>query len=110
VVTTSADRPGRARFAHALFQEAFYQRIHRARRGVLHRRAGDALEALFVSSSGTDLPMLAHHFVAALSAGGSPAKAIEYSVATGRLSAEMLAPRGSRQALLERPAGAGVAG
>jgi DNA-binding winged helix-turn-helix (wHTH) protein len=79
------------RFAHALFQEAFYGRLDGTRRSALHRRAGEALEAVLIAPSAADLAALAHHFREALPGGGDPAKAVTASLAAARAAGAMLA-------------------
>lgn len=54
-------RPGYA-FRHPLIQEAIYQQIPDRRRQLLHRRAGDALEALLGGASAAYAADLAWHF------------------------------------------------
>jgi class 3 adenylate cyclase/predicted ATPase len=50
------------RFKHALTQEAAYGGLLRGRRRELHRRTGEALEALFADRIDELSPILAHHF------------------------------------------------
>ena len=68
-------------FAHALVRQAIYQGLGSARRMRLHRRVGEALEAL----GGVDAhpEALAHHFAHA-AADGQSAKAADYALAAGR--------------------------
>ena len=89
-VVTPSGR-GRARFTHALFQEAFYGRLDATRRSALHRRAGEATEAVVVAPAGAELAALAHHFTEALQGGGDAAKAVDYSRAAARAACELLA-------------------
>jgi tetratricopeptide (TPR) repeat protein len=67
------------RFTHAVLQETLYAAVARSRRVHLHRRVGEALEALHASDLEPHLTALAHHFCQALPSGDSE-KAIEYSV------------------------------
>ena len=57
--------PGRLRFAHALIRDTLYDELTPARRLELHRRAGEALEAVYAADLEPHLAELAHHFAAA---------------------------------------------
>ena len=69
---------GRMRFAHALIRDAAYQTLSRARRVDLHRRVGEALEAVHAADLDPHLAELAHHFY---EAGSS--KAVDYASRAG---------------------------
>ena len=56
----------------------------------LHRRAGDALEALYARNLEPHLAELAHHFFAAAAAGAEE-KAIDYALRAGSRAASLLA-------------------
>jgi len=73
--------PGRFRFAHALIRDVLYEAIPAARRVVLHRRTGEALEGLPQDERASRLAELAHHFYLA-PPGGSwrrTSRGIEYA-------------------------------
>jgi DNA-binding SARP family transcriptional activator/tetratricopeptide (TPR) repeat protein len=80
--------PGRYAFAHALVRQAIYEGHSSARRMRLHRRVGEALEAL--PDADASVEALAHHFAEA-AADGQRAKAIGYSLSAGRLATLRLA-------------------
>jgi tetratricopeptide (TPR) repeat protein len=61
---------GRFRFSHTLIRDALYEVIPPARRVVLHRRTGEALETLPEGERATRIAELAHHFYLS-SLGGS---------------------------------------
>ena len=61
-------------FKHALTQEVAYSSVLTERRKALHRRVGEALEALYVDSLDDHIGDLAHHY----SRSDNPSKAIEY--------------------------------
>jgi class 3 adenylate cyclase/Flp pilus assembly protein TadD len=61
-------------FKHALTQEVAYSSVLTERRRTLHRRIGEALEALYVDSLDDHISDLAHHY----SSSDNPSKAIEY--------------------------------
>ncbi len=69
-------------FAHALVRETLYGRLSGARKALLHRRIGDALEHLYGEEHDEHVAELAHHFCAAASA-GDRGKAIAYATRAG---------------------------
>ena len=76
----------RYRFSHALVRQTIYDELSGARRAVLHRRIGEALESLHHGRLDDHLPALAHHFGQATKAGGFGAtrrKALEYAIGAG---------------------------
>src|SRR4029077_21253340 len=82
-VPGSADR---YRFAHALTRDALYGALPAPRRAALHRRAGEALEAVSADESS---PPLAE-FAAQSQAAGDP-RAIRYARAAGDRALALLA-------------------
>src|SRR5581483_6281343 len=78
LVENVPDRPGRYRFVHALVRDALYEDIPAPRRRQLHRRCGEALEA--VTGDERDLPLaeLAASFFAA-----GDARAVQYARRAG---------------------------
>ncbi len=81
---------GSYRFSHALLRDVVYDQIPKLDRDRLHKRIGEALEALHVSDLDSCIPELAFHF--AESAGvGDAGKAIAYCIAAGEQAASRLA-------------------
>ena len=74
---------GRLRFAHALIRDAAYHRVGAIRRVELHRRVGEALEAI----DETGLAELALHF----SAAADTTKALDYARRAGDRALALLA-------------------
>ena len=72
---------GEYAFAHALVRQTIYAGHSLARRARLHRRLGEALEAL--GDTGANVEALAHHFAEA-AADGQTAKAAAYALSAGR--------------------------
>jgi len=89
LVELVADPPVRWRFAHALVREVLYERLPLARRLVLHRRAGEVIEAYFAADLTPHLDELAGHFLQTGPAGA--AKALDYAERAGRHALELLA-------------------
>ena len=88
-----AEVPGttaRLRFAHALIRDTLYDGLTPARRLVLHRSAGEALEALYGRHPEPHLTELAHHFAVAAPA-GDVEKAVAYAQRAGARASELLA-------------------
>jgi DNA-binding SARP family transcriptional activator len=81
---------GRVRFAHALIRDAAYHRLTRSRRVELHRRVGEAIEALHDAELDPHLAELAHHFYEA-AAGGGPDKAVGYARRAGARAVSLFA-------------------
>jgi predicted ATPase len=90
VVTRSKAAIGRYAFAHALIRETLYDDLGAADRVDLHRRIGEALEAVHRADLEPQLAALAHHFSEAAVAGDTE-KAIEYATRAGHRAAENLA-------------------
>ncbi len=68
-------------FAHALVRQTIYRGLSSARRARLHRRVGEALEA--VVDRDANVEALAYHFAEA-AADGQADKAADYALAAGR--------------------------
>jgi DNA-binding SARP family transcriptional activator len=64
VVADLPGAPGRLRFAHVLIRDTLYEGLTTARRVRLHRKAVEALEALYGNEPGPHLAELAHHSIA----------------------------------------------
>src|SRR5436190_17433945 len=82
--------PAKLRFAHALIRDTLYDELTLARRLQLHRRAGEALEAMYAADVESHLAALAHHFFAAAAA-GCEEQAIRYARRAGDRAASQLA-------------------
>lgn len=76
------------RFTHALVRSALYDELSAPRRSQLHRRIGEALEALYADDLDEHLSELAAHFVAADSE--SP-QAVSYSIRAGDRAQQLFA-------------------
>jgi class 3 adenylate cyclase len=81
---------GRFRFAHALVRSTLYDEQRVTRRARLHGRVGEAIEQVHQDDLDAHLGELAHHFERA-SAGGTPAKALEYARRAGDEALRQLA-------------------
>jgi tetratricopeptide (TPR) repeat protein len=77
-IVISTESPGRYRFSHALIRETLYAETPIGERAALHRRVGEGIEILRGTDPDPPVSELAHHFEAAVSAGGAP-KAIAYT-------------------------------
>jgi DNA-binding SARP family transcriptional activator len=77
LVTDVPGSPGRLRFTHALVRDTLYDALPQARRVDLHRRAGEAIEALAGADVSPYLSELAHHYFRALP-GANPLLAVDY--------------------------------
>jgi DNA-binding SARP family transcriptional activator len=75
----------RLRFSHILVRDTLYDDLPAPRRLRLHRRAGEAIEALHSGNPGPHVAELAHHFIAAGSLGTE--KAGEYAERAGHAAA-----------------------
>jgi predicted ATPase len=69
-------------FKHALTQEVAYNSLLSERRKLLHERAAQGLEVLFIDCIDDHLADLAYHY----SRSGNDAKAIEYQIRAGELA------------------------
>ena len=69
-------------FSHALIRTTLYEELSSARRARLHRRVGEALEALTGATPGARIDELAHHWLAAAQVADA-AKAIGYARQAG---------------------------
>ncbi|HTC80611.1 MAG TPA: hypothetical protein VK848_03685, partial [Acidimicrobiia bacterium] len=84
------DEPGSYTFSHALIRETLYEELSTTRRMKLHRRVGQALEAI---GAGDDahVPELAHHFFLAAAPAAEHDKAVDYAVRAAHAAVERLA-------------------
>ena len=90
LIEDARHRPGSYRFFHALLRDVFYDQIPKLDRGRLHKKIGEALEALHVSDLDTCIAELAFHFTES-AALGDAGKAIAYCIAAGEQAASRLA-------------------
>lgn len=88
------ESPGRARFRHDLIRDALVRAEPAARRGRLHRRAGEVLEQLH-GADGPHVGELALHFAAAVPA--VPRKVVRYATAAGERAMAALAYEEARR-------------
>jgi DNA-binding SARP family transcriptional activator len=90
LLTDLGGMPGRLGFSHALVRETIYRRPSNMRRTLLHRRAGEALEALGFAGPDANAAELARHFLAA--GGRADAdRGIRYSVMAAEQATTRLA-------------------
>lgn len=76
---TPPERPGHYAFRHALLRQTLYEELPAPQRVTLHRRAGEALAALYGQRPDAPLAELAHHFFEAAPA-GTATEAVRFSV------------------------------
>jgi predicted ATPase/DNA-binding winged helix-turn-helix (wHTH) protein len=80
---------GRYGFRHALYQEVVYERLPAARRGDLHRRVGERLEAGLRERAVEVATELAMHF----ERGRDPRRAVRYLMVAGEIATRRSAAR-----------------
>jgi predicted ATPase len=73
----------RHRFAHALVRATLYDELSAARRVLLHRRAGEAIEKIHAGRLDEHLPALVHHFARSVAPSADGLKAVGYAVRAG---------------------------
>jgi class 3 adenylate cyclase len=81
----------RYQFPHHLVRQTLYEELTATRRARLHRRIGEALEALHAGRTHGHLPELAHHFGEAARAGSDIDKAVDYGRRAGDRAMELIA-------------------
>ena len=91
LVRERLDAPGQYRFAHALIQRTLYEDLGPTRRARAHRRAGEALEAIYGERNGAHIGELAHHWFSATQP-VDVTKAIVYSRRAAEAALAALAP------------------
>jgi DNA-binding SARP family transcriptional activator/tetratricopeptide (TPR) repeat protein len=84
------EKPGCYRFSHALIRETLYEAMSVPRRARIHKRAGEAIEAVQGRRHGRYLPELAYHFTRAADAEDAE-KAITYALRAAEQATTMLA-------------------
>jgi tetratricopeptide (TPR) repeat protein len=90
LLTEVPRRPRHLRFVHVLLRDALYDGIGPNERCTLHRRIAEAIERLAGADIETRAAELAHHYLKATPATGSPA-AIRYSILAARRASAQLA-------------------
>jgi predicted ATPase/DNA-binding SARP family transcriptional activator len=90
LLVESQARPGSYLFSHALIRETLYEAMSVPRRARIHKRAGEAIEAMQGRRRGRYLPELAYHFTRAAT-GEDAEKAITYAWRAGDQASSMLA-------------------
>ncbi|MGH9009082.1 MAG: ATP-binding protein, partial [Acidimicrobiia bacterium] len=78
------------RFAHAVIRQSLVEGLSLPRRQRLHRRAAEAIEAVYARNLGPQLPALALHYRQAGDAADA-ARAVEYSVRAGEAARAVFA-------------------
>lgn len=81
----------RYRFSHALVRATVYDQLAAGRRVLLHRRIGEAIEAVHAGHLDPHVASLAHHFGRAAVAGGDAGKAAHYATQAGDRALAQLA-------------------
>jgi predicted ATPase/class 3 adenylate cyclase len=79
------------RFSHALVRATLYDELSAARRGVLHRKVAEALEALGEDTREDALPALAHHWLRAVAPSARVDRAVSYATRAGDRALRQLA-------------------
>ncbi|MCA1845950.1 MAG: tetratricopeptide repeat protein, partial [Actinobacteria bacterium] len=82
--------PGRYRFSHSLVRDVLYGGLSTVRRGVLHRRMAEAIEATYPTRVDEHLPALAHHWARAAPMAHAT-RAAEYAERAGHRALAQLA-------------------
>ena len=90
LVTESGAERGVYSFAHALVRETLQAEVPVARRTVIHRQIGEALETLYAGRRDRHLGELAHHFLEA-AVMGEVERAVDYGAAAAAQATARLA-------------------
>ena len=107
LVTDVPGAPGRMRFMHALVRDTLYDALPHVRRLELHRRAGEAIEA--IAGDDPPEPLGARAPFLPRAARGRPRPGRRTCAARGGAGDAAARPRGGRPALRDRAAGARAA-
>ncbi len=83
ILVEREERVGHYAFAHALVRQTLYEELRAPQRVRLHRRAAEALEAVFAASDEPPLSEIAHHFFEA-----APGGSAEQAIAAAKRAAE----------------------
>jgi DNA-binding SARP family transcriptional activator len=90
LLVESDEKPGNYLFSHALIRETLYESMSAPRRARIHKRVGEAIEAMQGRRRERYLPELAYHFTRA-AAPEDAEKAITYALRAGEQATAMLA-------------------
>ncbi|MGI8551697.1 MAG: ATP-binding protein, partial [Dehalococcoidia bacterium] len=90
MVEAAESEPGGYRFTHALIRESLSVALPATRQQRLHRRIGEAMEALYQTDVDAHLAELAFHFSEAVALGGA-VKAVAYARRAAARALELLA-------------------
>ena len=90
LIAESREMPGRYSFAHALVGETLHAEVPAARRAVIHREIGEAIEALYPDEVDERLGHIAHHYLEAGRAVDTE-RAVDYASRAAARAAERLA-------------------
>ncbi len=91
LIIESPGPPGRYRFAHALVRHTIYHALSAARRTTLHRRVGEAIEAVHADAIDDHLPALAHHWGQAPVSPTATGRTVRYATRAGDRALAQLA-------------------
>ncbi len=81
----------RYRFFHTLIRTTLYDEVTAGRRVALHRRVGEAIEAIHPHHLDDHLPALAHHWARASAPAAEVGKAVDYATRAGDRALAQLA-------------------
>ena len=73
----------RNRFSHALVRTTLHEELSAARRGALHRRVAEAVEALHARNLDDHLTALVHHWSRAAAPAAEAGRAVDYAARAG---------------------------
>jgi DNA-binding SARP family transcriptional activator len=90
LLVESDEKPGSYLFSHALIRETLYESMSAPRRARVHKRVGEAIEAMQGRRRERYLPELAYHFTRAADPEDAE-KAITYALRAGEQATAMLA-------------------
>lgn len=90
VLVEVRESPGRYAFGHALVRQTLYEELRVPERVRLHRRAGEALEALHAGDPDAHAAEIAHHFFEA-APGGDAKAAITWAVRAAQHARDVFA-------------------
>jgi DNA-binding SARP family transcriptional activator len=91
LLVESDAKPGSYVFSHALVRETLYEGMSLPRRGRVHKRVGEAIEAAQGRRHGRYLPELAHHFTRGVADAEDAEEAITYALRAAEQATTMLA-------------------
>ncbi len=91
LLVESDEMPGSYRFSHALIRETLYEAMSVPRRARVHKRVGEAIEAMQGRRRERYLPELAHHFTRGVADEEDAEEAITYALRAAEQATTMLA-------------------